>query len=200
LRIMTDRRYRVRHDCPTHSPYVDNLHACMNDFLDHRYEDGSHDDYWMSMDDDNPPHFGPNHHPLDLIKYDCDIIGLPTPVWHSAVPGDRPYYYNALYAVDGGWQPVSHIPTYDEPIEVDAIGTGCFIIARRVMEAMRHEMPFARTWNESTGRVEIGNDYSFCKRAKQKGFRIWAHFGYTCEHFNELPLTEVIQRFNQMRM
>ena len=113
IKILQDQRYRIRHDCPTHSPYVDNLHACMNDFLK------GGEDFWLTMDDDNPP----TKNPLDLIELDCDIIGMPTPVWHSAVKGDRPYYFNALDAEDGGWKPHEFITSGIE--EVDAVGSGC---------------------------------------------------------------------------
>jgi hypothetical protein len=156
----------------------------MWDFLDNG------DDFWLSMDDDNPP----LNNPLDLVGEDLDIVGFPTPVWHSKVPGDRPWYFNALREVEDGWKPVEIKGGLQE---VDAIGTGCFLIARRVMKAMRLEKPFMRQWKPN-GRVDVGCDYSFCQRAKKRGFRIWVHSDYTCDHFNELPLTEVIKRFDQM--
>lgn len=183
-RILGDRRYRVRHDAPTHRPYVDNLHRCMHDFLD------GGEDFWLSIDDDNPP----QNNPLDLIDLDLDLVGLPTPVWHSAVPGDRPWYFNALDAVGDGWKPHESCEGLQE---VDAIGSGCFIVSRRVMLALRDQQPFMRQWR-SDGTVEVGCDYSFCRKVKAAGFRIWAHFDYLCEHFNELPLLEVIHRFGQI--
>lgn len=183
-KILADSRVQIRHDCPTHSPYVQNLHKCMWDFLN------GGDDYWLSMDDDNPP----INNPIDLIEYDCDVIGLPTPVWHSAVPGDRPWYYNALDAKDDGFVP--HEPC-EGLQEVDAIGSGCFIVSRRVMLALKDKQPFMRTWNED-GLVEVGGDYSFCRKVKEAGFKIWAHYDYTCDHFNELSLREAINSFGQM--
>ncbi len=111
----------------------------MNDFLDHD------EDYWLSMDDDNPP----CRNPLDMVDEDKDIIGFPTPVWFSPVPGDRPWYLNALRKVEDGYKPVEVIDGWQE---VDAIGSGCFMVARRVMEAMRYDQPFARQWGKD-GRV-----------------------------------------------
>ncbi len=184
IKILSDPRYRVRHDCPTHSPYVDNLHACMNDFL----EGG--EDYWLSMDDDNPP----LNNPLDVIDEDKDIVGFPTPVWHSAVPGDRPWYLNALQKVEGGYKPADVAKGWQE---VDAIGSGCFMVARRVMEAMKFDKPFMRQWGKD-GRVTCGGDYSFCEKAKARGFKIWVHSDYMCDHINELPIKEVVERFGQM--
>ena len=184
MKIVNDPRYDVRHDCPTHCPYVDNLHACMNDFLDHD------EDFWLSMDDDNPP----LSNPLDMVDEDKDIIGFPTPVWYSAVPGDRPWYLNALRKVKDGYKPVDIVGGWQE---VDAIGSGCFMVARRVMEAMKYDKPFMRQWGKD-GRVTLGGDYSFCEKAKARGFKIWVHSDYICDHFNELPLKEVVERFGQM--
>ncbi len=184
LKLLQDRRFNIRHDCPTHTPYVDNLHACMWDFLDHG------EDYWLSMDTDNPP----LNNPLDLVGESLDIVGFPTPVWHSAVPGDRPWYFNAVRKVKGGFKPVKIVGGLQE---VDAIGTGCFLVARHVMAAMKMDQPFARRWLPN-GRVDMGGDYSFCTKARERGFRVWIHSDYMCDHFNELPLTEVINRFGQM--
>ena len=181
LKILSDRRYKVRHDCPTNRPYVDNLHACLNDFLD------GGEDYWLSMDDDNPP----KRNPLDLVALDLDLVGFPTPVWHSAKVGDTPYYFNALDKVADGWIPHKETEGLQE---VDAIGSGCFLVSRRVCEALKDTQPFMRRWRRD-GRVDTGCDYAFCERVQNAGFQIHAHYDYHCEHFCELPLIEVINAF-----
>jgi hypothetical protein len=150
------------------------------------------EDYWLSIDADNPP----MNNPLNLVELDLDLVGFPTPVWHSEVPGDRPFYYNALDAVgDEGYRPHEDC---DGLQEVDAIGSGCFLVSRRVMWALRYQQPFMRVWGED-GIVQVGGDYSFCRKVKEAGFRIWAHFDYLCMHFNELELNEVIRAFAMMR-
>ncbi len=180
-RMLGDRRHRIRHDCPTHSPYIHNLHKCMHDFL------AGGEDFWLSMDDDNPP----TRNPLDLVEFDCDLVGLPTPVWHNVVEGDRPYYLNALDRKADGYVP--HEPC-DGLQEVDAIGSGCFLVARRVMMALKGEQPFMRSWGKD-GLVELGGDYSFCRKVKAAGFKVWAHYDYTCLHFNEIEVGEVVRAF-----
>lgn len=186
-RILADQRVAIRHDCPTHSPYVDNLHACMNDFLN------GGEDFWLSMDDDNPP----TKNPIDLVELDLDVVGFPTPVWHSAVKGDRPWYFNALTKVgEEGYKPLPNERCKGLQ-EVDAIGSGCFMVSRRVMLALKDQQPFMRQWGKD-GRVIKGGDYSFCDKVKAAGFRIWAHFDYICDHFNELSLLETIKSFNMM--
>ncbi len=181
LRMLMDGRYILRHDCPTNSPYVHNLHKCMHDFLN------GGEDFWFSMDDDNPP----TNNPLDLVEYDLDVVGFPTPVWHNEVVGDRPWYFNALDSKLDGYVP--HEPC-DGLQEVDAIGSGCFMVSRRVMLAVKDQQPFMRQWG-GDGLVELGGDYSFCKKVKKLGFKVWAHYDYICQHFNELEIGETIRAF-----
>lgn len=186
-RMLSDSRYVIRHDCPTHSPYVNNLHHCVKDFLN------GGEDYWLSIDTDNPP----INNPLDLVEYDCDLIGCPTPVWHNKVQGDRPWYFNALKWIESeqGYQP--YCEEMEGLREVDAIGSGCFLVSRRVIERLKDQQPFMRQWNKD-GTVEVGGDYSFCQKVKKAGFKIWAHFDYPCHHFNEVSLVEVIESVHGM--
>ncbi len=185
-KMLADRRYQIRHDCPTHSPYVNNLHHCMKDFLN------GGEEYWLSIDDDNPP----INNPLDLVEYDCDLIGCPTPVWCNKVKGDQPWYFNALNWDDKeeAYRPHSNTNGLQE---VDAIGSGCFLVARRVISKLKNKQPFMRQWKED-GTVEMGGDYSFCQKVKAAGFKIWAHFDYPCHHINDVSLIEVIQAVNDM--
>lgn len=187
IALIQDQRYQVTAIFPTWKPYAHNWHRVINDAID------VHDvDFLLSMDDDNPP----KSNPLDLVVLDKDIIGCPTPVWNTSKKGGVPYYFNALDIQDDGWTPHK---IFDPPLqEVDAHGSGCLLIARRVLDSLRHDQPFQRVWNPD-GTVEIGGDYSFCMKAKQKGFKIWTHYNYPCEHFNELPLTEVISAFLEMK-
>lgn len=170
---------------PTHRPYENNQHHMLREFLNGPW------DWWLSMDADNPP----MRNPLELIALDKDIVGLPTPVWHyTGQTGERPIYLNVYRRVDDGykeWLPQEGLQ------EVDAVGTGCFLMARRVAEQLAFAKPFNRTHYDD-GRVEYGNDLAFCQRAKAAGFTIWAHFDYMCRHWNEVDLVEVMQAYSRM--
>lgn len=184
LKLQHDRRYKLRFIMPTHSPLENNQHHIINDFMK------GGEDYWLSIDSDNPP----IQNPLDLVDFDKDVMGLPTPVWHyEGKKGERPIYWN-VYKQQG-------VEGYKEWKEkrglqkVDAIGMGCFLIARRVFENPHmRRAPFTRKLNYD-GTVDRGNDISFCERASENGFQIWAHYDYPCMHFSELELTEVIKAF-----
>jgi len=186
LNLQREQRYKVDIKLPCNKPFENNLHHIINSFVDGGY------DYWLSFDPDNPP----KRNPLDLIEYDKDIIGLPTPVWHfderNHPKGDRPFYLNAYDFSPETDGYVEH--ALKEGIQqVDAIGTGCFLIARRVflVEGMR-KGAFTRKLN-SDGTVRRGNDLSFCERARNQGFKIFTHYDYPCMHFNNLEINEVVK-------
>lgn len=191
LKLQLDRRYNLTIIQPTHVPYENNLHHIINDFMAGDY------DFWLNIDADNPP----QNNPLDLIMLDKDIMGLPTPIWHydtkNKKKGERPFYENVY----------KYVPEKDAYMEwpikkglqnPDAIGTGCFLVARRVFEnpEMR-KAPFERKLNLD-GTVSKGNDLSFCERAKENGFEIYAHFDYRCSHFCELEIHEVAKAFYEL--
>ena len=179
--MLQDGRYEIRFSTPSHVPYINNLHRCIQDFLKHG------DDFWLTMDADNPP----MNNPLDLVELNKDVIGLPTPVWHSEVRGDRPWFFNAMDSVGGEYRPHEICEGLQE---VDAVGSGCLLIARRVIEKLRWQQPFMRQWLPD-GTTGLSSGFSFCKKAKDAEFKIWAHHDYLCHHFNELDLLEVIQAF-----
>ena len=166
---------------PQHRPYENNLAHIRNQVL----EEGH--DFWLNIDADNPPF----NNPLDLLEFDLPLIGLPTPVLHwTGKPGERPIYWNAYKAVPGGY---TEYRPQEGLQKVDAIGTGCFLVRRDVLECVSIS-PFNRTYNHD-GTVDKGNDISWCERVRKAGFNIHAHFDYPCRHFKEVELTEVIQAF-----
>ena len=183
LLLQQDGRYRVRFDLPSHKPFENNLHHIVKDFLEEDF------DYWLSIDADNPP----IQNPLDLVEYDLDIVGCPTPVWHfTGKQGERSIYWNAYDYVEKDDAYAEH--KQKEGLQkVDAIGTGCFLISRKVFEHPEMQRGAFTRKLYKDGTVHKGNDMSFCERAKENGFKIHAHYDYPCRHFNQLELTEVIQ-------
>lgn len=181
LKLQLDQRHDLTIILPTHNPFENNLHHIVNDFIAGEY------DFWLSIDSDNPP----LNNPLDLVEMDRDIIGLPTPVWHyTGKPGERPIYWNAYDKAEGGY--AEHQEKFGLQ-KVDAIGTGCFLVSARVfLHPEMQKGAFTRKLLQD-GRVDRGNDISFCERARGQGFEIYVHYDYPCMHFQELDLTEVIR-------
>ncbi len=189
IKILRDGRYKCNLILPSHNPFENNLHHIIKDFL------ASDCDYWLNIDADNPP----KNNPLDLVELDKDIIGLPTPVLHFDEPnkkkGESPVYLNAYKKVKGGY--TQYTPQIGSQ-EVDAVGTGCILFARRVFEHKDMQKGCFTRKLYPDGRVEKGNDISFCERAKKAGFKIWANFDYQCMHFNRVELSEMMRAFKNM--
>lgn len=191
--LLQDGRYRVHIEQPAHKPYVNNLHHCVREFVNRE------DDYWLNIDADNPP----INNPLDLVELDLDLVGLPTPIWHfEGRPGERPIYLSA-YDYDGETDAYREHQPHEGLQRVDAVGTGCFMVARGVINhkgvcPYRNQGGFHRTWNDD-GTMEKGNDIAFCERVRRAGFNIHAHYDYQCDHFSELSLRETARAMGYAR-
>lgn len=190
MRIQLDTRYKVRIMLPTHSPSDNNRHHIFNDFLQ------GGEDYLLCIDSDNPP----MNNPLDLVELDKDFIACPTPVYYNNIKkrGDRPYYWN-VYKYNEAEDGYNEWPVQEKLQKVDAVGSGCILYSRRVLEhpEMRKGAN-QRSLNED-GTVHKGGDIMFCERARANGFEVWAHYSYPCRHFNEVELIEMIEAFQEIR-
>lgn len=142
-------------------------------------------DYLLIIDDDNPP----QRNPIDLISLNLDVVACPTPQWNDI--DSFPIYWVAMDKVKDGYKQHENRVGLQE---VDAVGSGCVLIKRKVLESL--EAPFTRKWNKD-GTMDLGVDFHFCEQAKAKGFRVWAHYDYICDHFKELSLLKVLEFKNK---
>lgn len=174
IQMSHDPRYEMSIEVPSDSPIEKNRLNIVEDFL----EDDKDFDYLLMIDSDNPP----KRNPLDLVQLDKDIIGCPTPTvqggnYHYAVYDDMP---------TEGMSPVP--PERQQAVQkVDVVGTGCILIARRVLEEL--DNPFSPIWEDGH---RTGEDVSFCRKARDKGFNVWAHWDYTANHVKERNLAEYV--------
>ncbi len=170
---------------PHRRPYENNLNHIVNYFMEGDYS------HWLNIDADNPP----TNNPLELVELDKDIIGCPTPVWHyTGKEKEIPIYWNAYNYSEKDDAYREHL-TRNGLQRVDAVGTGCVLISRRVFEAPEmRKTPFTRKLHDD-GTVHKGNDMSFCERARECGFEIYCHYGYVCDHYCEINLNDVARAF-----
>jgi glycosyltransferase involved in cell wall biosynthesis len=63
--------------------------------------------------------------------------------------------------------------------EMRRIPTGCLLIRMNVFDALAR--PYFRYVTDETGGVIVGEDYVFCDRAREAGFRIWCDAALSLE-------------------
>ena len=103
----------------------------------------------------------------ELLMMDKDVAGA---VYVSKVPP----HYPIVFKRDENKVPriLLEFPR-NEIFEVDGLGTGCMLIKRKVLEAMKRPY-FAMPRNYDLGLTD-GEDLDFCFEAQKLGFSIWAN-------------------------
>lgn len=135
----------------------------------------SENDYLLQIDDDVVP----EKNPLELIEYAKDIIACPAPIYQYGVRWN-------CYRLDKEkyWVPVD-ISKEKGLIEVDAVGSGCILIKRNVLEKIKK--PFERLFDE-VGIEQMGLDLYFSKKAKEKSFNIYVSVDHKCSHYKNIDI------------
>lgn len=192
VRILNDTRYEKLLLLPP--PVRFTTIESVRQYIHHFFLKGAFD-YLLSIDDDNAP----IKNPLDLIELDKDMIGCVTPTWwyHSSVKDKKyPIRWNAYDRTFDKklkkWRHDEHKPQKGLQ-KVDSIGMGCYLVARRVLEALK-DVP-VQSLVRDDGTTFKGEDIFFCERVREKGFEIYAHYDYSCMHIKELNLQDVHEGF-----
>lgn len=140
-------------------------------------------DFLLMIDDDQAP-IGDD--PLELVRLNKAIVGLPTPIYNEVKNPDNPIAWNVgRDSEQGNWDLIQLEDV--GLVEVDAVGTGIMLIARRVLEHPAMRAPFMDKFDEDGIRIQ-GLDFLFCRRAREAGFKVYVHTKYLSEHFVELPV------------
>lgn len=123
----------------------------------------------------------------------------------------------------GGFDTWSGKATYD-PIDIDAGGTGCMIVKRRVLESPKMRAPgvyvdrfgdrvdhdraprdadwcpaIFRTIRRADGAPDRAEDLDFCWRAKRAGFSIKGHTIYGMGHLKSMNCDSVLETIARSR-
>lgn len=146
-------------------------------------------DYLLMMDGDCPISVNPDKL-LDMADYDKDVIGaicfgfINKMIVPFIMKLRDDYRYDVFdTAMNNG------------VVEVDAIGSGVMMIARRVLENMPH--PFRNEYDPE-GIKTKGLDFNFCARAKKLGYRVWANTDIQASHWTTIDLLFMWQNFNEL--
>ena len=121
----------------------------------------------LMLDDDVVP-------PVDVLRLaelDTDIAAIPYLTFRNKVPAPCTYLRTGADSI------TLRRPVWGETgvVECDAMGTGCMLIHRRVLEHPEFRPPFMLGVN-TLGIVTSSEDITFCLRARDHGFRIMADY------------------------
>jgi hypothetical protein len=112
----------------------------------------------------------------------------------SGVPAEELHRYSGAFPVNGlsGADIYEAIESSDQqPIEIKNAGTGFMLIKREVLEGLADKVPqyypvvgglrvprarkqYFNTSIDPIDNIQLPEDYTFCKLARDNGFRIWA--------------------------
>jgi len=189
-------QYNMFFSAPAKKPIQHNRNSIVKDFLKRKEYD-----YLLMIDSDIVP-------PKDLFRladYDVDVI---TPVMFAfkeindiptVIPLVLEHYDNnenvQNYKVEGPlprYRVREDLDGTEGLTEVDATGTGCIMIKREVLENEELNAPFTNYFDEDGLRYE-GLDLSFCRRAKDAGYKVFVDTDMVCSHLTELDLKQIYQ-------
>lgn len=122
----------------------------------------------------------------DNLRY--DIVGAPYMLLRQPIAMiATPCVFNQ--GAGGGYRFIPETFSQDGLVECDAMGSGCMMIARRVLEDRRC-LPFSLGVDED-GVMVMTEDIIFCLRAKEAGYTIAADYSRFADHWNEISLNAI---------
>lgn len=175
-------KYEIAISYPADKPISQNRNRIVQEFLAQKDID-----YLIMIDSDIVPPLNI----LNLVDFQKDIIA---PVMFI-------YQQNSVIPLvvkrdpEGSWIPME-IEKMQGLVECDATGTGCLILSRKVLQAVRH--PFRNEY-DADGIKKIGLDFNFCKRAKELGFQTYVHLDYFCSHYMTFDLKKIYETVLELK-
>lgn len=165
--LKDDKRYDLDIQFSNARPIMNNRNGIVKRFL------SSENDVLIMMDCDTVP----QKNILDLLGFDKDVVCCPVPsirgdiFWNVFDKEENKDTYKSL-----------NIPKMKGAglVEIDAGGTACVILSRRVLEKIKK--PFEVVY-DNDGILKKGLDIRFSEKAKDVGFKIWTHTNYICSHW-----------------
>lgn len=125
-----------------------------------------------------------------LVNTPYDIVAAPTPIMKVPKHGA----FLNVFNVD----PDGKIMTIENPTEghiaCDAVGSGCILIHRRVLEHPHMSRPFDQQIDKH-GIILVGQDLEFCRRARAAGFSIGANYDLSNDHYVSVHVNAVAMAY-----
>lgn len=155
---------------------------CVADFMK---KSNHEDDRLLFIDSDIIPQKGTVEkllsHDKDIVGTLCLVIkvndktGVPTPV-PMALRLNEKKEYKVFFDGKG-------------LTEVDATGSGCVMIKRKVFQKLQGR--FYQFLHDGIGNLEQVEDFGFCEKAKENGFKIFVDYSLLSGHKKEINLNDI---------
>jgi GT2 family glycosyltransferase len=126
-----------------------------------------------------------------LLDYDLDIVASCAP---ALIAGNHVFTSACWLPPDERKDPKEK---YRMPLvsdenakglkEVDVVGMTGVLVKRQVFETL--EKPwFKMVFNEDHTGLELGEDYYFCEKAREAGYKVWVDYDVRQQHLKVVPL------------
>lgn len=141
------------------------------------------DDRFLVMVDDD---IVPPDDLLDMVAHDADIVGALCYAWAIR---SGPFIVAYTRNGDGGYARLRGVENTGLR-DVALVGGGCFMVHRRVFEAL--PAPWFRFETDALGaEVVLSEDFVFCREAARRGFRVLLDTDRICGHIKRVDLKDV---------
>lgn len=114
-----------------------------------------------------------------------DIVGYPVPIWRGT--NTPPTVAINIKPLD---KEEEMLELRSGLTEREVIGSGVFLISKQVMDDPAMRGAFFFIYDED-GVMQQSEDHTFCKVARENGYKVWSADGYICDHVQELSLMRV---------
>lgn len=149
-------------------------------------------EFLLMIDDDMVP----PENLLEMSEHDCDIVGSLYYAWEK---GSGPFVA-AYYQKESGqyWRPGLGEVEHSGLHEVALVGSGCLLIHRRVLQELPQPW-FQFEISDDGQKVLTPEDFLFCQRATQHGFKVFLDTDRICGHIKRVDLRDVASMLIQRK-
>jgi len=179
--VLFDPRFAVTYDFYRQAPIDTNRNLIVKKFLETDAE------ILCMIDSDIVP---PGNY-LDTAALDLDVVGISCLNIQSGSDGINMIFCVGDKTSDGDYKGLTAERIHGVQ-QVARIGMGCVFIKRKVLEAI--EPPWFKQEYKEDFTLKTGEDYFFCDRCVEAGFKVWYDFTKICDHRKDnISLLEIMR-------
>lgn len=161
--------------------------SCARNFIIQAFlKDPGNYDYLLMIDAD----MSVPRQVLDLCQFEKAIVSA-----FCLIYKDNDIIPTVLESAEGGVKVKQSFPL-GELIEVDSTGSGVLMIHRKVFETL--DPPYFKYEVDENGILSLGQDFYFCRKAKEAGFPIYVHTGMFTSHWKTVDLLPIFMKQNEI--